>query len=58
MIRRAGTMNRVDAESPLTEADVQTIMESLFDIRSGVTLQIAELLEEDDDDGSGEAEED
>lgn len=46
------------SETPLTEADVQTIMESLFAIRAGVTLLVAELIEEDEDDGPGEEEED
>jgi hypothetical protein len=47
---------RVDSETPLTSADVQAIMEALFDIRSGVNYIVAVVSEEDD--GPGEAEED
>ena len=48
----------MEAEGRLSERDIQTIMESLFDIRSGVNLLVGELLEEDEDDGLGEEEED
>lgn len=47
----------INDELPLTDRDVQTIMDSLFDIRAGVTLLIAELIDEDDENGSGEEEE-
>jgi hypothetical protein len=47
----------VDEGSPLSADDVQTIMESLFDIRAGVTLLVAELIGEDEEDGPGEEEE-
>jgi len=42
---------------PLTEADVQTIMESLFDIRAGVDY-LVRVVQEEDDDGPEEEEED
>lgn len=42
----------------MTHADVQAIMESLFDIRVGVDYPVAVVRGDEDDDGSEEEEED
>jgi hypothetical protein len=49
----------VEREPPITHADVQAIMQSLFDIRVGVDYLVEVVRGEDEDDGeSGEEEED
>jgi len=44
------------SDPPLTERDVQTIMESLFDIRAGVDYLVSVVREEDDDEPEEEEE--
>lgn len=55
--RALGTMRTVEDDLPLTHADVQAIMESLFDIRAGVDYLVT-FVQGDEDDESEEEEED
>ncbi len=50
-------MRTVEDDLPLTHADVQAIMESLFDIRAGVDYLVT-FVQGDEDDESEEEEED
>jgi hypothetical protein len=47
----------VDREPPISHGDVQTIMETLFDIRVGVDYLVTVVRGEDDEDDEPEEEE-
>ena len=52
-----GHHDTLDREPPITHADVQTIMESLFDIRAGVDYLVTVVRGDDENNDEPEEEE-